>query len=175
MIKTIARCWNTPLPLALILVMTITGCRPTAPTTTKPAPSLGSLCQELLAAHNAERAKVGLPPLALNGPLTIAAQKHADWMAHEDKLSHTGEDGTDFMQRIGREGYSAITGAENIAQGQRNVTEVVTDWMASSGHRANILKPFKDVGFGVSGQFWCADFGTERQREAWPPPNSKTR
>ena len=39
---------------------------------------------------------------------------------------------------------------ENIAMGQRTPSEVMTDWMNSSGHRANILNSnFTELGVGI--------------------------
>jgi hypothetical protein len=77
------------------------------------------------------------------------------------RLSHTGANGSSFLDRITREGYVASTGGENIAQGYRNPREVVAGWMSSSGHRANILnRNFREVGYGVSGTYWCVVFAS---------------
>jgi uncharacterized protein YkwD len=119
--------------------------------------------QQLLDAHNAERQKVGLQPLRLNIALIRAATKHCTWMAQTGTMSHTGEGGSTVGERITAEGYLWRSCGENIAQGQRSVTEVVTAWMNSPGHRANILGQYVDVGFAaVTGHgfiFWCTDFG----------------
>lgn len=43
-----------------------------------------------------------------------------------------------------------MAGGENIAYGQRSPQEVVTAWMNSPGHRANILSnKFNKLGVGV--------------------------
>ena len=46
------------------------------------------------------------------------------------------------------EGFSMTSGmGENIAMGQTSATKVMTDWMNSSGHRANILNSkYKKIG-----------------------------
>jgi uncharacterized protein YkwD len=48
-------------------------------------------------------------------------------------------------------GLKFSAAGENIAYGQRTAQEVVTDWMNSSGHRANILSTaFTVVGVGAA-------------------------
>jgi hypothetical protein len=63
------------------------------------------------------------------------------------------------------EGYQYSTAAENIAYGQRNPTEVVTAWMNSPGHRANILNgALMELGVGLSstGLRWTQAFASPR-------------
>jgi len=58
-------------------------------------------------------------------------------------------------------------GGENIAAGYGSPEEVVTAWMDSSGHRANILNPsYSRVGAGYAycsgtkyGSYWTLQFG----------------
>jgi len=75
----------------------------------------------VIARTNAARARSGLPPLAADGQLMIGARNHARWMARNRNLSHG----------------SGVT--ENIGMGQTSASEAVSNWMQSSGHRANIL------------------------------------
>ena len=55
--------------------------------------------------------------------------------------------------------------SENIAAGQPTVTAVMDAWMASPGHKANILNcAYTDIGVGYavnsSGTpYWTQDFG----------------
>ncbi len=96
---------------------------------------------EMLASINNERAKQGLSSLALNSKLSEfaiirAAEAGVRW-------SHTRPDGTscftvldndpEFKKQISEAG-------ENLAWNQTTVPQVMTDWMNSPGHRANILK-----------------------------------
>ena len=48
-----------------------------------------------------------------------------------------------------------------MARGQLNVAQVMAAWMASPGHRANIVNPgFTHVGFGLAnGHVWTQEFG----------------
>ena len=62
----------------------------------------------------------------------------------------------------------AYGSAENIAAGQRTPAAVMTAWMNSAGHKANILNCSSaaiGVGIGRStastyGIYWTQDFGT---------------
>jgi len=116
--------------------------------------------------HNKERAKnrKRLKPLKLNAALCRAAQGHAQWMAVNNKLSHD-EFGVPFTSRLHKEGYRFWSAGENIAMGQPTPEAVVKAWMASPGHRANILREgYKEMGFGVARMngmaYWCANFAS---------------
>ena len=54
-------------------------------------------------------------------------------------MSHTGTGGTDGGQRITNAGYRWSTWGENVAAGQPTPADAMSSWMASPGHRANIL------------------------------------
>ncbi len=123
----------------------------------------GSWQDQLLAMHNRQRST----PLAISLKLQASAQKHADWMAETATMSHTGNHGSSFVDRINAEGYSWSSIGENIAEGYPSEESVIKGWMGSLGHRLNILnKSFTEVGFGravnvKSGDvYWSADFGS---------------
>jgi uncharacterized protein YkwD len=118
----------------------------------------------LLAAHNRERAKETLEPLKLSDKLCKAAAVHARDMAAHPTLEHKGSDGSTMADRVKRQGYVFVKVGENIANGQKTVDEVMTTWMNSPGHRANILADYTEMGAahvkdddGVI--YWCVDFG----------------
>ncbi|KIC51413.1 serine protease [Tateyamaria sp. ANG-S1] len=92
-----------------------------------------------MAAINAERAAQNRAPLVYDPVLEAVAAGHARDMAANGFFSHSGSDGSDIGQRLTRGGYRFCFGAENIASGQRSLTEVMASWMASRGHRRNIL------------------------------------
>jgi len=136
--------------------------RPSVPTPVEPLPA--DTIEALLVAHNRER--VGRPPLALSDALCRAANKHATWMNNNGDLSHQGEHGSTFADRIRAEGVEFWSGGENIAQGQQSVPEAMQSWMESPGHRHNILDAdYSEVGFGRSGNYWCALFIEANQSE----------
>jgi uncharacterized protein YkwD len=123
---------------------------------------VGSMLDSL----NNLRAGAGAPPLTLCGSLERAAQGHSDDQAATDVMSHTGSDGSTLVTRAEAAGYvNWSTLGENVATGYGNVDDVMAAWMASSGHRANILNPsFVHVGLAESFSsggvpYWTQDFG----------------
>ncbi|WP_243109982.1 CAP domain-containing protein [Clostridium sp. E02] len=110
---------------------------------------------------NTERAKEGLSPLTIDDN----AAKAADIRAKEiqTKFDHTRPNGSSFSSVLRENGVSFSGAGENIAWGQRSPQEVMTAWMNSAGHRANIMNPnFKHIGVGNqenSGtQYWVQLF-----------------
>lgn len=129
------------------------------------APDEAEVVERLLSAHNAERARKRLSPLALNPELAEAARRHALDMANRRKMSHSGGDRSSPFDRMTRVGYRYGRAAENVAAGQADVESVMRDWMKSPGHRRNILGAYSEIGVaraiaadGTS--YWCATFGT---------------
>jgi uncharacterized protein YkwD len=118
----------------------------------------------LLEAHNRERKKEHLGPLTLAPKLNEAARIHAADMAKHKKLSHTGSDGSNVVDRVKRVGYVYVRAGENVANGQESVDAVMKTWMKSPGHRANILANFTEMGAArveddEGANYWCVDFG----------------
>ncbi|MCC5473608.1 CAP domain-containing protein [Streptomyces barringtoniae] len=138
-----------------------------APSTSKPAPTAtaSSVTARVVQLVNAERAKVGCRPLTVNAKLAKAAQAHSADMAAHQNMSHTGSDGSSPGDRITRAGYSWSSYGENVAYGYATPDQVMTGWMNSPGHRANILDcSFKEIGVGLAqpGSYWTQDFGAAR-------------
>jgi uncharacterized protein YkwD len=115
---------------------------------------------------NRERVLRGESPLRENAELECAAQAHTESMAFGGYFEHVGPSGDTPAQRMRACGYiySSSVGyevGENIALGTLwagTPAAIVAEWMASPGHRANILDPrFRDTAIGVSphvpGQF----------------------
>lgn len=117
---------------------------------------------------NDERATAGCPALTVDDWLTAAARAHSADMAARDYFSHTTPEGVAFSTRITNAGYRWSSAGENIAKGQRTPQEVMTAWMNSEGHRANILNcGFVNLGVGVAANasgvlLWTQDFATPR-------------
>jgi uncharacterized protein YkwD len=121
---------------------------------------------EMLARIDAERAAVGAGPLVLCGTLMAAAQAHAEDQANHATMSHTGSDGSSMVDRAVAAGYTGWTAlGENVAYGYPTVDAVMAAWLASPGHRANLLNPaFVHVGLGQAADTaerlaWTQDFG----------------
>jgi uncharacterized protein YkwD len=135
-----------------------------SPAPTKAQASEGETIGTLVALHNQERKKEGLPPLKANRQLEAAAIQHARDMAAHNKLSHEGSDGSKPRDRIKKTGYPYQTIGENVADGQETPAEAIESWMNSPPHKKNILGPFTEIGAAVATaedgtRYWCVDFG----------------
>ena len=115
---------------------------------------------------NQERSKAGLEPLKLNTKLTQTAEEHSDSMAADDFFSHTGVDGSSVGDRASNNGYQYSIVGENIAAGYSTAQQVVTGWMNSPGHRANILNSnYTEIGIGY--EFLQNDTGSVNYNHYW--------
>lgn len=130
---------------------------PTTPATTAPTTpaattqAAGSYntayAQEVLNLVNQQRAANGLAALTMNAQAVAAANVRAAEIA--SSFSHTRPDGRNCFTALDEAGAGYMAAGENIAYGQPNPSEVVTSWMNSSGHRANILSDsFTQIGIG---------------------------
>jgi uncharacterized protein YkwD len=88
---------------------------------------------------NQFRAENARAALAYSDRLEEAAARHASDMASARFFSHDGSDGSTVGDRVRATGYGWCVVAENIAQGQPDLTEVMEAWAASPGHRRNML------------------------------------
>jgi uncharacterized protein YkwD len=128
--------------------------------------SSGSPESQVVALTNTQRRAQGCPPLAVNSTLTSLARAHSRDMAARGFFDHVNPDGRSPSDRMIAAGYRYRMAAENIAAGQRTPREVVTAWMNSPGHRANILNcSLRQIGVGYAtggpyGSYWTQDFGT---------------
>jgi uncharacterized protein YkwD len=112
---------------------------------------------------NEVRKKAGLSRLVSDERLRAAARSHSRDMARRRFCAHVNPDGVTPEQRMRAAGFPN-PGGENVACGQEKPHAVMTAWMASPGHRANILNPeFATIGVGVEfgrgGPFWTQNFG----------------
>lgn len=135
---------------------------PPSPSTSTSIASDLSLVVDLI---NAERAQRGLPPLVWHDQVAAAATVHSTDMAAHGVMSHTGSDGSDAGDRLHREGFDWSAWGENIAAGFRSARPVFDAWMASAGHRRQILGNFTYVGVaavaGADGTpYWTLDFAS---------------
>lgn len=140
-----------------------------------PSPTPSTFAQRVLELTNAARAAghtcggtsyAAAPALTLNAQLTQAAQAHATDMATQNYFAHVSLDGRTPDQRVKSAGYVWRAFGENIAAGQSTPEQVVTTWLGSPGHCANIMSPaFRDIGIGYAtggqyGHYWVQDFGS---------------
>ena len=122
---------------------------------------------------NQERARRRLTRLGPDRRLALAARRHARDMVRQGYFAHESLSGTPFTERIHRTGYTvgrAWRLGENLGWGggsHATPTAMVRAWMASPGHRANVLGRYREVGVGlalgapVPGQPDAATYATE--------------
>lgn len=116
---------------------------------------------------NQQRKAHGCPPVQLSRELSSAAQQHSQEMADQNYFSHTGLDGSSFVQRALRANYQYKPSGEIIAGGQSTAAAVVDGWMNSPTHRSIILTCANDdIGLGEVhsaksqwGYYWTVVFG----------------
>jgi uncharacterized protein YkwD len=114
---------------------------------------------------NAFRAQNGKKALTVDSKLNTAAEKHSDDMAFNDFFSHTGSDGSRVGARVSAAGYDWRSVGENIAAGQSTPQKVFDAWKASSGHRANMLGSWEDMGVGY--EYLSSDTGKVNYHHYW--------
>jgi len=96
---------------------------------------------QTLALINDARAANGLPPYTLQGQLQQAAAGHAQDMACNLFIGHTGSNGTTAKIRVANQGYANHNSAtENVYAGSGVTPDIAFNWwMNSEPHRSNIL------------------------------------
>jgi uncharacterized protein YkwD len=137
-------------------------------------PGLGTWAQRVLALVNEARStptdcggRVGVQPathvLVLESRLGAAAQKHSEDMDEHGFIGHVGSDGSTLEDRLAREGYAWWTIGENVAYGFSTPESVMSAWLSSPGHCANIMNAsFLELGVGRSSGYWTQVFGRPR-------------
>lgn len=126
----------------------------------------------IIDATNNERIKAGLMPLRSNVALIASAKVKTDDMIARQYFEHDSPDGKQVWDLVVDEGYQYIIVGENLARGDFDDAEdLLTEWMNSPGHRANVLSPKYQqigayIGRGVyeNREVWFAvqHFGTDR-------------
>lgn len=150
-------------------------------TTAHAAPSADEL--RLCDLINARRADAGVARLRVSSELYAAAKAHSDDLAaHGGNCDlHNSCNGETWSKRVGRYYPGWIALGENVATSTPDPEQIVTGWMSSGGHRANILSTsFTEVGCAITmGQtgfgmlaFATADFGS---RGLLPQPSATPR
>jgi uncharacterized protein YkwD len=122
------------------------------------ARNIGLIRSATLCLINRERVAHGERPLKPDAQLRRAAQAHTESMAFGNYFEHVGPGNNTPAARMRAVGYiSSHVGfevGENIAWGTLRLATpraIVAAWMASPGHRANILDPnYRQTGIGVS-------------------------
>jgi uncharacterized protein YkwD len=132
----------------------------------------------MLCLVNAQRAANGRRPLRRNRKLARSARRHSRDMVANRYFAHDSPAGATLRDRVARTGWMrsrrpwAI--GENLAWGTSTLAPpaaIMATWMASPGHRRNLLDPrFRVIGIGIAqgvpftasatGATYTTDFGT---------------
>lgn len=117
---------------------------------------------EIIKWTNQYRQDNGLGPLAKNDLLTSAAQKKVEDMFSQNYFDHVSPAGQTPAALVSETGYNYKTTGENLALGDfANEKDLVDTWMASPGHRANILNSdYTEIGA-------ASDLGEIENRTTW--------
>lgn len=100
------------------------------------------------------RVSNGLAPFSLNPSLTSVARYRAQDMIARDYFSHVTPEGKSIYDVLAEHGVAFAQAGENIQYcsppGWKSLEGFIDTWMASSGHRANILNGgFSQLGVGI--------------------------
>lgn len=105
---------------------------------------------------NEERAKVGISQLSYNLTMEKYARIKSKDMGDNNYFSHEDLSGKLITEKMKQDGVSYRAWGENIAyiggvsDANKLAEQFMTNWMNSSGHRANILSTnFESIGIGV--------------------------
>jgi uncharacterized protein YkwD len=140
----------------LLLAASVQSAHAGPPTESSHAPpQFEAIALEELAAINAERGAIDLPPLILAAELQNVADARAAALSATGQLSHTDPAGQDTVTLLDRSGIAFDWFGENLGQCETSVADIVATlhaaWMESAAHRANILDPgFSRVGVGFA-------------------------
>lgn len=130
-----------------------------APTTQSATPSdtASEIEQYVLIETNSARAQNGLPALIADGRSASVARAHSADMLSKNYFEHTNLVGCNPGCRLQSAGYAWKSYGENIhwmsgykLSAQDSAHKIVTDWMNSPGHRANLLGAYTYAGVGIA-------------------------
>ena len=114
---------------------------------------------------------VAFPPAAglrWDTQLQNAATVHSEDMASHNFFAHQSPtNGSTLRERVPAAGYKYSSVGENLGAGQTSIAQVVTEWLASPGHCATLMKAnFVDMGVSCKsnpgtayGTYWTMELG----------------
>lgn len=106
--------------------------------------------EKIIELTNHERQAVGLPILTESPDLNQAAQAKINDMFEFNYWNHYSPSRRAPWKFIIDSGYSYQFAGENLGRDFSTSEKLVAAWMASQGHKDNILKPeYKDIGIAI--------------------------
>ena len=138
--------------------------------------------ETVLRLMNAYRAVNDLDPLTEDQRLDDVAEARMADMEERAYWDHIGPDGSTPFALFKQHDYDYSNAGENLAKGFETAEVLVSSWMESPGHRANILgDAYRNVGIAVidgdvdgraTGRSIVVVFGTEKVKVAEKPAKS---
>ncbi|MGE7760069.1 CAP domain-containing protein [Peribacillus sp. NPDC097895] len=123
-----------------------------------------SVEQQILRLVNEERSKQGLPSLEMDSAISHVAILKSEDMRDNNYFNHTSPRYGSPFEMMKSFGVSYNYAGENIAAGQPSAEAVMSSWMNSPGHKANILnKNYSKIGIGHAtggkySHYWTQQF-----------------
>ena len=112
---------------------------------------LKTLEDEVVRLVNQERTRAGQPALTENEEISNVARIKSNDFIRNNYFAHNSPTYGSPFEMLRNFGITFTAAAENIARGHRSAAEVMRFWMASPGHRTNILNPtYNQIGVGVA-------------------------
>lgn len=132
---------------------------------------------------NEQRVAAGLRALSADAGLGRIAVDFAGQLASQRFFSHVSPSGQTLQDRLASVGYVFDAAGENLAwAGGTSATpaQIVSAWMNSAGHRANILdRGYREIGIGFAtdgaaggSTIYVTEFGTPQSQRASAPVRS---
>ena len=140
-----------------------------------------SFAAEVVSLVNRHRASMSLSELSVSPTLGASASWKSlhmagyGYMQHDDPAPPVARTPA---ERLAACGYpiGSVSWGENVARGWSTPNAVMTAWLGSAGHRANIEKAsFRAIGVGVARAangtlYWTQNFGSLADSASSPPP-----
>lgn len=141
---TVLVCWGCEIIKPPLVPSDVSNNKPKPP----PVPTAIPIADVILETNNQRKAN-GLGPLVENSKLNAATDYKMRDMFARQYFDHYAPDGTSGVKELLiRFNYQHIAAGENLAYGNfKNANELVSLWMASPGHKANILNSaYREIG-----------------------------
>jgi hypothetical protein len=158
--------------LGIALAATVGLATLVAPPAAAPASAAVSITDTVTSLTNQQRARYGAKALVSTAVLNATAQAWAQQLANSCTFVHSTA--AYRTARTSAQGWAAT--GENIAAGQPTASAVVTAWMGSAGHKANIIdKRYTGIGVGYATSprcyrtYWVQVFGIPKPPQTAHP------
>jgi uncharacterized protein YkwD len=128
---------------------------PPPPPVAAPPTHLTAFEADIFSQQNAQRVAAGLAPLQLDGALVAVARERSNDMVQKNYFAHVSPTGETAFILLDRYGIPYGWAGENLARNNypddQSVAIAMRDWMASEGHRENMLSVhYTNVGVGAA-------------------------